>query len=98
MIIMKDNKRASIGPGMIKGIIVSLIFLTVLLKISPSLIHTSQESVQELGTEFSNSSMYGAGASSIGTQISDYSGYFWVVGVLLVIITVVLGVFMTRRR
>lgn len=94
---MKFNKIGALGPGMIKGVIVSLIFLTVLLSIAPNMIHTSQVSVQELSTEFGNSTLYGDGASDIGSQVDDYSGYFWVLGALLLVITVILKVFSNRR-
>lgn len=92
-----SNKKG-LGTGTIKAVLVGVIFLTVLLAMLPTLIHTSQESVTSLATEYSNSTLYGTGASAIGTQIDDYSGYFWVIGPLVLIITFVLGVFMSRRR
>lgn len=90
------NKRG-VGVGMIKAAIVGLIFLTVLLSILPDLIHTSAESVQTLSTELSNSTIYGSGAANIGSNLSTWTGYFWVIGPLLLIITIVLGLFMRKR-
>lgn len=92
-----DLKKGFVGPGMIKGLIISLVFLVVLLSIAPQLIHTGAVSVQGLATEYNNSTLYGTGASAIGTQIDDWTGYFWVLGPLVLCMTVILGVFAMRR-
>lgn len=94
---MKINKKG-VSTGMIKGFIVGLIMLTVFLSIAPNLIHTSAVSVTALSTELSNSTLYGSGAAAIGGQIDDWTGYFWVVGPLILLITVILGVFLRGRR
>lgn len=90
-------KNGKIGVGMIKGAIIALIFLTVLLNILPSLIHQNAVSVGALATEYGNATVYGSSASSIGSQIDDWTSYFWVLGPLILIITVILGIFMGKR-
>lgn len=91
------GKKGSFGPGMIKGAIVALIFLTVFVSILPSLIHTSALSVKDLATEYGNTTVYGSSASAIGTQIDDWTGYFWVLGPFVLIIGIIVALFMKRR-
>lgn len=91
-------KKGQIGAGMIKGAIIALVFLTVFLSILPSLIHTSAESVQTLSTELSNATIYGDSAAGLGGQIANWTGYFWVLGPLVLIIGLVTKLFMSRGR
>lgn len=98
MITLKSDKKGFVGPGMIKGAIVALMFLTVLISMLPRLIHQNAIAVVELSEEYGNTTLYGEGASELGTQVDDWTGYFWVIGPLVLIITVVLGIFLKRRR
>lgn len=98
MITLKMNKTGRVGPGMIKGMLLTLIFLVILLKMLPNLMHTSQESVSELSTEYQNSTLYGEGAAAIGADVPTYTGYFWVAGPIILLLTVIFGIFMSRRR
>lgn len=92
------SKRGALGPGMIKGAIVALIFLTVFVSILPDLIETSADSVQTLAEGYTaNATLYGTGASTIGGKIDDWMGYFWVLGPFVLIIGIVVKLFMGRR-
>lgn len=97
--MQKLLKKGRIGPGMIKGAIISLIMLTVFLSILPDLIIDSATSVSELSDAYAaNTTVLGTGAASIGGNIDDWTGYFWVLGPFILIITIVLGVFVSGRR
>jgi hypothetical protein len=99
VVIMQGDKKARIGVGTIKGAIIGLIFLTVLVSILPDLILDSGEAVNDLsGMYAGNSTVFGSGASDLGGSIDEYAGWFFVLGPFILIITVVLGVFMTTRR
>lgn len=67
-----DDKKGRIGAGMIKGALISLIFLTVFLSIIPSLITTSATAVSDLAQNYTDlSDEIGSGASSLGSNIDD---------------------------
>lgn len=93
---MKD-KNGRISPGIIKVFIVSLVLLTVLLSMAPSLVNNSATSVKNLTDEFSgNSDIYGTTASTLGGNLTNWTGVFWVIAFLLLLITVILKLFQGR--
>lgn len=96
-ILKQLDTKGRIGAGMIKAAIIGLVFMTVLVSILPSLINTSAISVQTLSDEYSNTTLYGTSASTIGTQIDNWAGYFWVLGPFIMVIGVITGIFMKRR-
>lgn len=94
-----EQKKARVGVGTIKAAIIGLIFLTVLVSILPDLILDSGEAVNDLsGMYEGNSTVFGTGPSELGGNIDEYAGWFFVIGPFILIITVVLGIFMSRRR
>lgn len=95
---MQKYKKGRIGVGMIKSAIIGLIFMTVLLNILPDLIDDSATAVHNMSSDFAaGTDIYGTSAASLGGSIDDWTGYFWVVGVFVLVIGVITGIFMRRR-
>lgn len=91
-----ETKKGRISTGTIKASILGLIFLTVLLSMLPNLINTSQTAINSTAVELSNTALYGTGPAGVADDITDYSGWFWVVGVLLLVLTAIFAVFRVK--
>lgn len=99
IIKMFNDRKGAIGAGTIKGIVVAILMLTVLISMLPSLILTNAEAVYDLSTMYAANSTYlGADAAALGANVNDWTGWFWVIGPLLMLITTILGLFMIGGR
>lgn len=93
-----NDTKGKIGPGMIKAAIIGIIFMVVLLQILPDLIVDGATAVHNLSDSLAaESDVLGSDAASLGGDIDDYTGYFWVVGPLVLVISIIVGIFLRRR-
>lgn len=95
---MLESKAGRVGPGMIKGVLITLVMAMALFTLAPTLIHNVGIGVSGLATELSNTTLYGTGAGSIGASLDDYFGYFVVIGALVFLIAIGIGIFKGGRR
>lgn len=87
-----------INPGMIIGVLLSLIFLGLLLKIATAVIPQAASSYHTFATSVSgNSTLYGADAAAFAADTPGYLGYFWVLGPFVLVLMLIIGMFMRRR-
>ena len=88
-----------VSTGMITGAIVALVMAVVFLSMLPTLIPTATKAVHNLSDAIGNDGEnIGTGAAALGDNIDDWTGYFWVVGPLVLVIGVVLSLFLKGRR
>lgn len=96
---MKLDKKAKVGSGSIKNLLVVVVMATLFFAMAPSLVYTMSTGVADfLGSISGNSTLYGSAPSSIATILANNWGMFLIVGVLGLIISVVGGLFYLRRR
>lgn len=87
-----------IGTGTIVGLILGLIFLTVLLSVADDTIPTAATAYHNLSdTIASNTDVFGTDAASFAGDTDGYLGWFWVIGPFVMVIMLVLSLFRGRR-
>lgn len=97
-----DNKaRTKVNSGLIVGLILSVVFFTVLLSVASNVIPTGAMAYHSLATAFGgNSTIYGSGASSFATNTIAYVGWFWVLAPFILTVGLIMALFVVggRRR
>lgn len=91
------NKKAALGPGAIKGTLVTMIFFVVLVAMLPTLIELGADKTSDLAAVYSDNSTLFGDAAPIGEELDDFAGYFWVAGPLILIIGIIGSIFLKRR-
>ena len=89
---------AKITSESIKGMIIVVVMAVIFFSMAPSLLHTFGLGVGSLLTEVQNSSVYGTGPASLGSVLENNWGYFLLVGILILIISLSSGLFKTGGR
>lgn len=88
------NKKARVTSGKIMGIVMVVLFSTVLLSILPTLLPTVIQAFYNLTGEMALlTTELGTGPTTFISNVPTYVGWFWVIGPLLLGISIALGVF-----
>lgn len=88
---------AKFGPNALKGVLIVTIMATLFFSMLPSLLYTMSTGIDDtLEAIQLNTTLYGTGPAGIAGTVQANWGYFIVVGVLLLVIGVVSGVFKKR--
>ena len=99
-----------VSTEMITGAIITLVMAVVFFSMLSSLIPTATTAVHNLsdvvgGGGNTSSKQYidaraniGTGAGALAQNLDDWTGYFWIVGSLVLVISVILGVFIKGKR
>lgn len=87
-----------VSSGTLTKVILTVIMLTVLLSILPSLISISSTASYDLFAGYTNTTVYGTGPVAFAAQVPGLLGWFWVALPFIMIVGAVVGVFKLRRR
>lgn len=83
----------------INKLVITVIMAVLFFSMAPSLVYTLGTKVVEFLTMISgNTTTFGAGPSAIATVVANNWGYFLVAGLVMLIITVIGGLFYVKRR
>lgn len=92
--IIPKNKQGKVSSGKIMNIVYIVLFSTVLLSMLPTLLPTVIEAFYNLTAEMALlTTELGTGPTTFISNVPTYVGWFWVIGPLLLGISIALGVF-----
>lgn len=89
---------AKINASSIKMLLIVVVMGTLFFSMAPSLVHTFSVGVDTFLDELGNTTLYGSGPAAIAGVIQDNWGYFLAVGALTLILTLVGGIFVMKKR
>lgn len=92
---MMNKQGKKVGTGMIVSVVIGILMLTVLFSILPDTIPTATTAVHNLSDSLNaQSAVIGTGASTFAGNLDSLTGWFWVIGPLVLVIVFVTGMFL----
>lgn len=86
-----------LSTGMITGLIVSIVLITVLLNVARTTIPIAATAFHNLtDSQAAATGVYGTNAASLAGNFDDYAGYFWVLGPFVLVIGVAMALFLRK--
>ena|SRR3990167_3861422 len=88
-----------INEETLKAFIVIMIFALVLFSLAASVLPTTIKSAHNLTESLENGADYlGTAPAALAGTVDDNMGYFWIIGVVLVIIAVAMGWYTVNKK
>lgn len=88
-----------VNAGTIISVVLAILFATVLFKMLPSLIPSIATSVHNLSDTLSgDGDLIGTEAAAFAGEMDSLTGWFWVIGPMVLVILVAVSLFKTSGR